>query len=64
MKDKEFWLEVIEELNLIHWLIVLVCLIIYSFGGKNDFIRYVGLGALPTGQMVKQIKGKEDKIKK
>jgi len=59
MKDKQFWLEAIEELNLVNWLLVIVCLIIYSFGGQSDFVKYVGLGALPSGQMVKQLRKKE-----
>lgn len=58
--NKQFWLEAIEELNLINWIIVLICLVVFSFGGKNDFVKYLGLGALPTGQISKQIKNKRE----
>lgn len=58
--NKQFWLEAIEELNVVNWIIVLICLFVFSFGGRNDFVKYLGLGALPSGQVAKQIGNRKE----
>lgn len=59
MKDIKLIIEFIEDLNLINWLVVVICVFIVVSGVENEFVKYVALTALPTGgQALKRFNNK------
>lgn len=58
METKKFIVHLFDELSLINWLIVILCIVSVSFVPKDEreFIKNVALTALPTGAMMKKNK--------
>jgi hypothetical protein len=51
-----------DELNLLNWIVVIVCIITVNFvsEGNREFIRNIALTALPTTSLSKGVKAKDN----